>query len=120
MINDAEEWTSDPDFKDGLGVPLEVLVTEGISEWLCKVIKKNPCLAHLLQLAIQNALRDSRFFSTLLNKVKNIINFFSKSPKFTEMLRVRTNGMSLLKIGITRWNSTYDALNRISLLKKRF
>lgn len=114
LIEDVEEWMTSmaDDFNNE--VELDVEISEGINEWLGTVLPRNPCLAHLLQLAIKDSLKECPSISALIKKAQKILNFFGKSPKYTEMLRERTKGLSLLKIGITRWNSTYDGLNRLT------
>jgi hypothetical protein len=129
LLDEAAEWlaqqyeideeTEKQESEEYVPMDVEIMITEGISEWLGKVFRRNPCLAHLLQLAIKDTLRKCHFVEEIVKRVQKIINFFSKSPKFTEMLRERTKGYALLKIGITRWNSTFDALQRITSIFKK-
>lgn len=74
-------------------------------------IRRNSCLAHLLQLGIRDALRNT-FGAGIISKVNTIITWFHKSNKQYMELR-RQSKLGLLKPCETRWNSTYYCLKRI-------
>lgn len=80
-------------------------------------IRRNPCLAHLLQLGIKDALKKFQNLKALKSKVTRAINFFTKSPKFYEKLRQKTQGLSLVKPCETRWNGFFDCCNRLLRVK---
>lgn len=87
-----------------------------IAEWLQNdhsgVRKtRNSCLAHLLQLAIKDALNEPRV-AALVKKVNALVKWFHKSNKFYTELRKLT-GLGLIKPCDTRWNSFYHCLKRL-------
>ncbi|CAH2104141.1 unnamed protein product [Euphydryas editha] len=74
-----------------------------------------PCFAHSINLFVQAALTP---LSETLVKVKSIIEFFKRSShaqhKLREMQQQLTLGELKLKQDVpTRWNSTYDMLQRL-------
>jgi len=74
-------------------------------------IRRNSCLAHLLQLAIKDALRNKEV-AAIIKKVSTIVTWFHKSDKNNTALR------QLCKLGLvrpcdTRWNSLYHCLKRL-------
>lgn len=74
-------------------------------------IRRNSCLAHLLQLGIRDALKN-KFVTNIIGKVNTIVTWFHKSNKQYMALRERTK-LGLLKPCETRWNSTYYCLKRM-------
>lgn len=78
-------------------------------------IRRNPCLAHLLQLAIRDVLAIDPTARRLVKKVSDVIAFFSRSKNSASRLKKLTT-YALVKSCETRWNSFYDCLTR--LLKK--
>lgn len=95
---------------------LDTLTTaefSGIDDDMDEIIRadlRNPCLAHLLQLAVKDALRPMR---KLLERVNEVVNFFTRSNHYYDLLREKTGGIGLLKPCPTRWNSLYACLKRI-------
>ena len=74
----------------------------------------HPCLAHCINLAVKDALKETGT-QELVAKVKAIVAFFKKSPKQTEKLKDvhKANNTQFKKLKQeceTRWNSTYDML----------
>lgn len=76
-------------------------------------LSRNPCLAHLLQLAINDALNGNRAITHCTKKIGSIVNFFHKSNKYYCEFKDFVKGRSLLKPVCTRWNSLYFCLERI-------
>ena len=70
---------------------------------------QHPCLAHTLNLAVKDALKETGV-KELIGKVKSIVTFFKSSPKQVQVLRdIHTkNGTKFYKLKQeceTRWNS---------------
>lgn len=76
-------------------------------------LRRNPCLAHLLQLGINDAMKECHDLLKIVKKIGEIVNFFHKSNKYYTQLKHITNGQGLLKPVCTRWNSLYYCLERI-------
>ena len=75
---------------------------------------QHPCLAHTINLAVKDALKETGT-QELVSKVKAIVAFFKKSPKQTEKLKEihkanKTQFKKLKQECETRWNSTLDML----------
>ena len=74
-----------------------------------------PCLAHTLNLVVQNALREDDNVHELLTKVKNVVSNFHKSVKASDELRKIQQQLTmpdhkLVQEVETRWNSScYNA-----------
>ncbi|XP_055906324.1 E3 SUMO-protein ligase ZBED1-like [Eupeodes corollae] len=78
-----------------------------------------PCFAYSLNLVVGEGLA---IIESKIVKVKNIVAFFKKSSKATVKLASMERELNLpeLKLKqycITRWNSTYEMLNRILIVK---
>ncbi|XP_073730758.1 E3 SUMO-protein ligase ZBED1-like [Misgurnus anguillicaudatus] len=76
-----------------------------------------PCLAHTLNLAVCKGLRGVRAIETAISKLKMTAAHFSKSAvdsylleKKQKLLEVKSD--KLINDCPTRWNSTYDMINR--------
>ena len=77
--------------------------------------KHIPCFAHNLNLIVQHGLQNVK---DIVNKVKTIVEFFKRSPQASQKLKAMQEQLgepclSLKQDVITRWNSTYDMLQRI-------
>lgn len=78
------------------------------------------CFAHSVNLVVQNATKN---ISTVLSKVKNIVEYFKRSSSALVRLNdtQKQMGMRVLKLKqdvATRWNSTYDMLKRFLSLNE--
>lgn len=76
--------------------------------------KRNECLAHLLQLAIKDALRQNPLAQDTVKRVTSVVAFFNRSAKFYTKLRQRSSGLNLVAPVEVRWNSLYYCLKRMS------
>jgi len=75
-------------------------------------IKRLRCLAHTIQLAINDALKTDAKVSDLILYLNDIIKTFRKSPLRSDDLSNRIN-RQLIPIGQTRWNSILFAAERL-------
>lgn len=78
------------------------------------------CFAHTLNLVVQGALAE---VNDSIVKIKKIVEYFHKSPHGLKKLQETQKQMQLpeLKLKqdvVTRWNSTYEMLQRIIILKE--
>nr|CAH7748444.1 unnamed protein product [Callosobruchus chinensis] len=79
-----------------------------------------PCFAHSLNLIVQAGLLE---IAELLTNIKSIVEFFKHSSSATEKLQnmQKRMGFEVLKLKQdcpTRWNSTFDMLNRLRKMKE--
>lgn len=111
FLSDATDWNDGTDDAN-----VEVTLTEGMQEWMGASLKRNSCLAHLLQLGLNDTLKKDNPIKLLIAESTKIVSFFGRSPKFSDMLKQRTNGMTLIKPCVTRWNSTLYSLERLVLI----
>jgi len=74
---------------------------------------RNSCLAHLMQLAIKDAIRSSELVKGVTAKLSSIVSYFNNSPKrHTELMNL-TGGLKLIKPCATRWNSLHNSMHRV-------
>lgn len=106
-----EETLNMLDIKENLEAT-ELAVT-GLNLYANATLKRNACLAHLLQLAVKDAITKCSFMVSISKKINDVVTFFHNSPKWTAKLKMRTNDLSLIRPVVTRWNSLYLSLQRI-------
>lgn len=76
-------------------------------------MERNPCLAHLTQLAIKDALTKSEFVNNMIKRANDLVTFFHRSNHYYTKLRQENGNIALVKPCVTRWNSQYSCLKRI-------
>ncbi|XP_036322308.1 zinc finger BED domain-containing protein 4-like [Rhagoletis pomonella] len=102
------------------------IVTDNAKSMLnaCDILKiaHLPCVAHTLNLAVHDALMlkaEDGYLKPIITKCKNIVHFFKCSSIATEKLKEAQNTPTPLKLiqdMPTRWNSTYNMLERLLTL----
>lgn len=106
-----QDLITDEDIEDAMDAVIAEwsLVSATAKNQCCR---RNSCLAHLLQLAIKDAMSHKED-SAFVKKVNSIVTWFHKTNKYYTSLR-EASGLALVKPCDTRWNSTYHCLKRLS------
>lgn len=73
------------------------------------------CFAHTLNLVPSNVIKKEEEINSLCKKVKSIVTYFKHSVIAADQLRQHSD-LKLIQSVETRWNSTYDMLNRFITL----
>lgn len=73
--------------------------------------KHLPCFAHTLNLIPASIIKDDIIISEFCKKVKNIVTYFKHSVVAADELRTQS-ALKLIQSVETRWNSTYNMLQR--------
>ena len=81
-----------------------------------------PCIAHLLNLVVQNAVTNTQNFDSLLKACRTLVTYFKSSVAAVDKLRSIEAQMGVteykLKKDVTRWNSIYYMLERLLQVKE--
>ncbi|KAK6175819.1 hypothetical protein SNE40_014206 [Patella caerulea] len=77
-----------------------------------------PCFAHTLNLVVKAGIAANRQLTVLLTRCRQLVGFFKKRALATNMLHTKQQRMGypehkLIQDVDTRWNSTYEMLERI-------
>lgn len=110
---DPAEIVQDFVTNDQIDEAIDTVITDWLKCDHTNVRKtRNSCLAHLLQLGINDALKYPQI-AAFIKKVNTIVKWFHKSNKFHTELK-ELSGLGLIKPCDTRWNSLYHCLKRFS------
>lgn len=77
-----------------------------------------PCFAHSLNLVLARIIDEDEVVKSFCAKIKNIVTYFKKSVIATDQLRLHSN-LKLIPSVETRWNSTYNMLERFIQLSEK-
>ncbi|XP_024879336.1 zinc finger BED domain-containing protein 1-like, partial [Temnothorax curvispinosus] len=80
--------------------------------------KHLPCFAHTLNLVLARIIDDDNIVKGFCAKIKNIVTYFKKSVIAADQLRIHSN-LKLIQSVETRWNSTYNMLQRFIQLSEK-
>jgi hypothetical protein len=117
--NEDSECSDDTDDEESEGENEEHqsnttdLVASSINEWGNLKVDRIGCMAHLIQLAVKDAISSSSYVKNLDNRLKEIVGFFRKSNHWYTKLRKMTSNIGVVQPGTTRWNSSYHSLKRL-------
>ncbi|CAG7825511.1 unnamed protein product, partial [Allacma fusca] len=122
--DDEEEWEDfDEFFQDSQNAQEDAedcyneIITE-LSTWANTSLTKIPCFAHLLQLAIKDAIKSNDTVSGMVGGAKLLKKYFHSSPYWYDRLKLRA-GKGLKNQADTRWNTVYYVFDRLSEPKFR-
>ncbi|KAJ8257271.1 hypothetical protein GJAV_G00183800 [Gymnothorax javanicus] len=104
---------NDPEEEELLGFLDDLVPAEDFAE--IQFGTRINCIAHILQLVIKEALRNSRVVENLLSQMQNVVAFFRHSAYWNEVL-LKECGLSLASphnMGGFRWNSSFVAVRRV-------
>jgi len=117
-------WTTDEQQKSNMKLYVVADNAANIQAALNKLPHCNAlsCFAHTLQLAINSAISDCTDLQTTISKAKSITAHFKHSVQSTQKLLALEKQMGLPELKLkqqcpTRWNSTYDMLQRLVSVK---
>lgn len=91
-------------------------ITKAIHD--ANVFESARCLAHTLQLVIEDAIHTQRSVNDMLAKARNIVGYFNRSEQGRRYLKaiqleVGAPQHQLIQSVVTRWNSTFEMLQRL-------
>ena len=89
-------------------------ITKAISEGF-GADKHLPCLAHTLNLVPARIIESDAIIKPIIAKVKLVVAFFNRSYVAADKLR-KVSTLTLIQSTDTRWNSTFDMLERFITL----
>lgn len=120
-VEEVASWIREE--MDVEGVTNDDATTDMILMELCNCtssdLHRNSCLAHLLHLAVKDAIKESLFVTTICKRVTEIVSFFHTHTKWNDKLLAATNNIVPMKPVDTRWSSVFAALKRLKYdLKK--
>lgn len=85
--------------------------------------RRIPCMAHMLNLVVDGAIKENNAVVEIANRVKAIVTYFKQSVNAMDALRAEQQGqkkegqiLTLVQSVSTRWNSLLDMLERFSTL----
>lgn len=76
--------------------------------------ERKGCIAHILQLVVNDSIKKCEKAKPLLENLTQWINFFRRSPKWTEELKSKTGGRDLKLVGGIRWSAIFFGLERFT------
>lgn len=104
ILADVEELATSTNTQKAVNTQSEVLLH-------CE--SRNPCLAHLTQLAIKDAIGGSATVKRILEKINSIVTWFHNHTSWYTMLKDLTGEIHLIRPCVTRWNSQFYCLQRL-------
>lgn len=77
-----------------------------------------PCFAHTLNLVPAKIIDEDNVVKGFCAKIKDIVTYFKRSVIAADQLRLNLN-LKLIQSVDTRWNSTYNMLERFMQLSEK-
>ena len=114
LLRVANDW--------GIASKVTCVVTDSASNMKAAIRttgwKHLPCIAHTLNLIVQECIDQDSALSTLRQKARSIVTFFKQSTKAKDKLaeiQMQTNGTEKKLIrDVTRWNSSFYMFEQLA------
>jgi hypothetical protein len=110
----SESKECDGDWEELLDIPEDNEDITSIEKLLVlHELVQNHCCAHLLQLAIADAIAACDWVVEFIQAVNKLTRFFHSSNKWYSKLKKINGNLSLIKPCVTRWNIQFHSFKRL-------